>query len=309
MNIIMASPMVSVVVPAYNAEKTIESALNSILEQTFQDFEVIVVDDGSKDGTPRVVREMEDSRIRLFEQENQGAAVARNRGIEESRGELIAFLDDDDLWYPEKLEKSVRVLQQAPEIGLVYHRYLLMDVHTGKQRPGKVFHYTGPESALEYIPSFSGVHTSTVVTRRSVLEKVGVFDPLMKRGQDVDLWLRIMEEYPLREIPEVLSEYRMIPTQARPEIYEKSRRSSLRILDKALKRRPDLYQKHQQTLKARLYLKFGKQEYNQFRMPEAREWLAQSLREKWTREAFWYTLKSFLPTCFVRGLRKVKKAQ
>ena len=111
-------PTVSVVIPAYNAEAFVGDAIDSVLAQTFHDFEIIVVDDGSADGTRRVVTAYGD-RVRFYQQEQAGASRARNRGIEEAHGEFIAFLDADDLWLPTKLEKQVQAFRNDPSLGLV----------------------------------------------------------------------------------------------------------------------------------------------------------------------------------------------
>ncbi|MGA7301658.1 MAG: glycosyltransferase family A protein, partial [Candidatus Sulfotelmatobacter sp.] len=112
----MKNPKVSVVIPTYNRAGTVPRAIESVLAQTFTDLEVIVVDDGSSDDTGKVLGEMFGERIRYFAQVNQGASIARNRGIEEARGEWIAFLDSDDLWEKEKLEWQLKALEQfAPQ--------------------------------------------------------------------------------------------------------------------------------------------------------------------------------------------------
>jgi len=111
-------PAVSVVIPLYNKGPHIARALNSVLAQTFQDFEVIVVDDGSTDDGAEVVRGVDDPRIRLIQQENRGVSAARNRGIEAARAELIAFLDADDEWLAEHLETIIRLRRNALEVGI-----------------------------------------------------------------------------------------------------------------------------------------------------------------------------------------------
>nr|WP_256498773.1 glycosyltransferase family A protein [Chroococcidiopsis sp. CCNUC1] len=113
-------PKVSVIIPAYNAMKYLPATLGSLLSQTFDDFEAIVVNDGSFDETEKWVSQIEDPRVKLICQQNKGLAGARNTGINQATGEYIAFLDADDLWEPSKLEKQVAVLEENPEVGLVY---------------------------------------------------------------------------------------------------------------------------------------------------------------------------------------------
>ncbi len=114
------NPKVTVVVPAFNVSKYIAASLRSILAQTFTDFEVIVVNDGSTDDTAKIVAAFRDPRIQLLTQKNRGLAGARNSGIRLAKGEYIAFLDSDDLWLPEKLDRHVRHLDSKPRVGVSY---------------------------------------------------------------------------------------------------------------------------------------------------------------------------------------------
>src|SRR5262249_15019068 len=120
-------PEVSVVVPAYNAERTLRETLDSVLGQTLQDFEVLVVDDGSSDATAAVARDAGDPRVRVLSVPNGGVARARNLGIQEANGDLIAFLDADDLWRPRKLERQVEALEARPRAGMSFTAALRID--------------------------------------------------------------------------------------------------------------------------------------------------------------------------------------
>jgi glycosyltransferase involved in cell wall biosynthesis len=118
---------ISVVVPAYNAERTILETIASVQQQTFSDFELIVINDGSTDGTLEQLNTVKDPRLKVFSYENGGISVARNRGIAQATGEFIAFLDADDLWTPDKLELQLAALQQHPEVGVAYSWTCFMD--------------------------------------------------------------------------------------------------------------------------------------------------------------------------------------
>ncbi len=122
-------PQISVIIPAYNAERTIRETIESVQRQTFQDFELIVINDGSKDRTVELVQSINDERLKIFSYENGGLPVARNRGISRTTGEFIAFLDADDLWTPEKLELQLVALKQHPEAGVAYSWTCFMDVN------------------------------------------------------------------------------------------------------------------------------------------------------------------------------------
>ena len=112
-------PKVSVIIPTYNRQDLVQEAIDSVLNQTFRDWELIVVDDGSTDQTPSVLQERYDSRIIYIYQENQGESAARNRGLYSATGEYVAFLDSDDLWHPKKLQRQIEVFAEKPELGLV----------------------------------------------------------------------------------------------------------------------------------------------------------------------------------------------
>ncbi len=134
---LQATPKVSVVIPAYNAMTYLPETITSVLQQTYTDFEVVVVNDGSTDKIEEWIVQISDPRIKLVSQANLGLAGARNTGIRESQGKYLAFLDADDLWEPTKLEKQVKILEKNPEVGLVYTWVTYID-ETG-QSTGRVF--------------------------------------------------------------------------------------------------------------------------------------------------------------------------
>jgi len=206
--------LVSVIIPAFNAAANIRQTLNSVLAQTYQEFEVIVVDDGSSDATSAIVEEFvaRDARFQLVRQSNAGVGVARNTGIRKARGEYIAPLDADDLWFPEKLEKQVACIEQCGnETGLVYCWSTSIDKrgglvsdcsHTveGRLRHALILrNIVGNGSA----PLFSAV----------AVEKVGLYLTRAEQGgaqgcEDWDLYLRIAECFGIRVVPEYLVAYR-----------------------------------------------------------------------------------------------------
>lgn len=199
-------PKVSVIIPTFNRASYVCEAIDSVLAQTYQDLEIIVVDDGSTDDTLPVL-ETYGERLRLLRQKNSGPAVARNRGIFAARGEYIAFLDSDDLWVPSKLEKQVAVLDSEPEIGLVYTDCFkgksLEDITNGS---GGCYAEWAPQSGdiFGQLTRLNLVATPSVLVRFAVLRRVGIFDPLLRRGEDYDLWLRIAHVTKARFLPDVL---------------------------------------------------------------------------------------------------------
>ncbi|MBI2048888.1 MAG: glycosyltransferase [Candidatus Liptonbacteria bacterium] len=183
-------PLISIIIPAHNAEKYIKEAVDSALVQTYENVEVIVVDDGSTDGTKNVLEPyVRDGKIKYVYQKNTGLAGARNAGIRTARGEYIAFLDADDLFLPEKVAEQVKVLEENPDYGVCYSD--LTHFTDGQQR--KFFHhrYHYPSGNLfELLLHKQFINPLTVFARRSVFEKYGMFDETLRRSEDWDLWLR-----------------------------------------------------------------------------------------------------------------------
>lgn len=183
----------SVVIPLYNKEHYIEATLRSVLNQTCTDYEVIVVDDGSKDDSLALARKFESDRVRIIHQENQGVAVARNTGILNAQGEFICFLDADDEWRPEYLSTIQGLTEQYPESAIFVTAYA---VNMGN---GKINYSTRLEPETGCLPSYwltlakgyDFVWTSATTIRRQALLDAGLFKPGEKIGQDLDMWARV----------------------------------------------------------------------------------------------------------------------
>ncbi len=198
----------SAIISAYNCEKFINDSINSVLSQTHPVNELIIIDDGSIDSTKKRVQEFGDEKIRAISQINQGPGAARNRGIVESSGELIAFLDCDDIWLPEKIEHQVRYLHLHPETGMVSSDNWQWNVgsdtweyrHRGTPRPGT--------EARELLVSNIVGNPSAILIWRWVLDDAGYFDESMRWGEDWELWIRIARQAKIGFIPRALSIYR-----------------------------------------------------------------------------------------------------
>jgi glycosyltransferase involved in cell wall biosynthesis len=208
---IMRYPTVSVIVTCYNYAQYLEGCLRSILNQTYQDFELLIINDGSTDKTDEVVAKfLGNDKVRYIKQSNTGQAIATNNGIIAAKGGLIAFLDADDLWEPSKLEKQVRLFTRD-SIGVVYSRMRFMDeagLPIDMLPPDKYYmprsgHITDALLFENFIP-----YSSTVV-RKKCFDKFGMFNPEYKNGLDWDLWLRISKEYEFAFVDEQLLLYRM----------------------------------------------------------------------------------------------------
>ncbi|WP_163399996.1 glycosyltransferase family 2 protein [Flavobacterium fluviatile] len=204
-------PYFSIIIPLYNKESFIENTLKSIFSQTFTDYEIIVVNDGSTDNSEKIVLAFNDNRIRFYSQNNQGVSAARNVGIKKSKGDFIAFLDADDYWYPNHLEILEKLIKDYPYAGLYASRYI------SKVSEKKFV----TNSFLNIDENFSGIVpdffysslvsrialTSAVIVPKAVFDKTGFFNTSITSGQDLDLWIRIALLFPVAVARNITVEY------------------------------------------------------------------------------------------------------
>jgi glycosyltransferase involved in cell wall biosynthesis len=199
---------VSVIIPTHNRAQSIGRSIDSVLNQSYRDFEIIVVDDGSTDNTRDVLSAF-GNHIKYIRQDNKGPSSARNVGINASKGEFIAFLDSDDYYMKPNLEIKISFLESNPEIGWVYSDWSYVDDEDNDIEKGSLkFKYS--EKKLygnifeELLKSRNFISPCTVVVRKSILEDIGHFDPLIPSQEEYDLWLRISLKYPVYYIGKVL---------------------------------------------------------------------------------------------------------
>lgn len=202
-------PIISIIIPAYNAGKTILETLESVQKQTFVDHEILVIDDGCTDNTVELAHSLNDPRIKVFSYENGGLPTARNRGIAQAQGEFIAFLDADDLWTADKLECQFNALQQNPDAGVAYSWTAFMEANP----QGDYIFYPSPS------PNYSGnvypqilvnnflYSGSNILARREVIKQTGDF-ALIPSGEDWDYWIRLAANYPFVVVPKYQILYR-----------------------------------------------------------------------------------------------------
>jgi glycosyltransferase involved in cell wall biosynthesis len=239
----MSILQISVVVPAYNLEKYIAEALFSLENQSFTDFEVLVVDDGSTDNTPEIVKAFcdRDSRFKLLQKLNGGLSSARNYGIRHTQGEYIALLDGDDIYAPEKLANHLAWLASSPKIGVVYSASQAIrddGTPTFMRLSGKPIK-RDPLAAL-LCKNFIG-NGSNAMFRRSIFDEVGEFDETLRSCEDVDFWLRIAatKKWQFQREPKVQCFYRVRPSGLSFDVQE-MKVSQLRVIIAACKRSPEL---------------------------------------------------------------------
>lgn len=198
-------PKVSIILPTYNRAKTLHTAIQSVLSQTFSDFELIIIDDGSMDNTEEIVKGFRDDRIKYIKcKENKGAPIARNIGIRSAEGEYVAFQDSDDEWLPQKLEKQMKIFEAAPaDVDIVYtgfwqkkdDRQRYIPYNSVRQKEGDI---------LSELLKESFISTQTILLRKKCFERSGMFDENLPRLQDWELVIRLAKHYNFKFIDEPL---------------------------------------------------------------------------------------------------------
>jgi glycosyltransferase involved in cell wall biosynthesis len=203
--VIPAAPRISVIIPAYNAEGFVRRAVDSVLAQSFQDFELLVVDDGSTDATREVLAAY-GNRLRLLPKDNGGPAAARNHGLRHARGKYVAFLDADDYWQPGKLEQQVELLDAQPEIGFCSTATEVADTNGRFLNPWPCCPDAGPFPDILFMNGtvISG-STSGVLARKHLIDELEGFDETLRGFEDPDLWIRLAARTGYRCIPEPLT--------------------------------------------------------------------------------------------------------
>ena len=203
------NPKISVITPTFNSACFLPDTIESVLTQTLQDWEMIIVDDGSTDNTQEVVARYLRShpgKIKYFRQDNGGTAQARNRAIRESKGEYLAFLDADDLWLPEKLAVQIPTMEAHPELCLISSETYAIDAQNNRIGHWKVAQMP---NTFEYLLEANHIYNLTVIARKSCVERIGYFDERLKVSQDYDLWLRLVKRFPFKVLYTPLAQYRV----------------------------------------------------------------------------------------------------
>jgi glycosyltransferase involved in cell wall biosynthesis len=200
----MSKPLVSIIMPCYNGEAFLAEAIDSVLGQTFHDFELIVVDDGSADRSAEILARYGD-RIRVIRQANRGVSAARNAGIEAARGDFIAFLDSDDYWEPVFLDEMIKGMAD-PRTAIAYCGW--QNVGVGEGKPYVPPDFEGPEKMHHLLRFASLWPIHAILIRRSLMPAGVPFNPAYPACEDYDLWLRIASFHRIQLVPKVLAYYR-----------------------------------------------------------------------------------------------------
>ena len=229
-------PTISVIVPAYNSATTIVETISSVLQQTFPDFELIVINDGSTDQTLELLSTVKDPRLKIFSYSNGGMSTALNRGITHAEGEFIAFLDHDDLWTADKLELQLAALQEHPEAGVAYSWNYFMDEKGESFYAITPIFFEGNVYAQLLVHNFI-INGSNCIVRKQVVESVGEFDPAVGGSADWDYWLRLAAHSSFVVVRQYQVFYRVSSGSMSANI-EHMEQSTLAVIEKAFQSAP-----------------------------------------------------------------------
>jgi glycosyltransferase involved in cell wall biosynthesis len=316
-------PLVSVVIPAFNASNTLQETLLSVSAQTYRNLEIIVVDDGSRDHTAQIARSYGqiDPRVRLVQKANGGVASARNTGTQESAADFVAFIDADDLWHPTKIAKQMALLlAHGDDMALVYTPYRRIDMAgmvLGSSRNHRV---DGWVINRHFFVNFIG-NGSSILVRKHVLEEIGGYSPaLLEAGaqgcEDLLLQLKIALHYQFGTVPEYLVGYRLLPDNMSAD-QERMLRSSLLALTMALADRPDGAALEQRGLIAKNIWEYLKVITTQGRFIKGMTFIGPFLKRRWPQviKAAWTDIsnkiaasKKLIGNLVVQGFRAPTQA-
>jgi glycosyltransferase involved in cell wall biosynthesis len=243
--------LISVIIPAYNAEKTIRETIESVLNQTIQDFEIVVINDGSQDSTLEIVSSIQDPRLKVFSYPNAKQAASRNRGFAHSIGEYISFLDADDLWTPDKLEAQLKALQDNPQVAVAYSWSHCIDEKGKFLREASHSTSSGDVYAKLLLCDFLDNGSNPLIRRQALIE-VGGFDESLPPAEDWDMWLRLAARYHFVAVPYPHILYRQSPNSESANLLRMASACE-RVIELAFERAPDSLQHLKRHSLANLY--------------------------------------------------------
>ena len=242
--------LISVVVPVYNGEKTIAETVESLLEQTHKNIEVIIINDGSTDSTVQTIEAFEDSRIKLFSYPNAGLSASRNRGMDRATGDYISFTDADDLWTPEKLADQLSALKHNPNAAVAYSWTDYIDAQSQFLQSG--IHMSADGNVFAKLLKINFIESgSNVLIRRDALEMVGYFDVSLKAAEDWDMWLRLAKRYEFVTVPKAQVFYRRTDSMSSNVVRQE--RECLKVINRVFEDVPESFQPLRRDSLAQLY--------------------------------------------------------
>ncbi|MBE9076974.1 glycosyltransferase [Romeria aff. gracilis LEGE 07310] len=233
--------LISVIIPAYNSERTIAETVESVIQQTLTDFEIIVIDDGSTDRTLERLDAIEDCRLTVVSQKNSGVSASRNLGIAKASGQYIAFLDADDLWLPDKLAAQVQALAADPAVAVAYSWVDYIDESGQFLRSG--MHSTIAGDVYERIVLGSFLESgSNPLIRKTAIDHTGGFDETLRTAEDWEMWVRLAAQYRFAVVPQVQVLYR-VSSRSKSFRLENHRSAGLAVIDRVFAQTPDSFQR------------------------------------------------------------------
>jgi len=318
------TPLVSVIIPAYNCAPFIDGTLESVYRQRYKNWEIILVDDGSTDDTRATIAPHMD-RIRYYCQENRGTAAARNAGVRRARGGLIAFLDNDDIWLPEKLELQVQAMQTWPDCGLVFtdgktftESGIRRDSVISRRLAGWIAqHGTSDPMVVKgwltrelfFVNEIASA--SSVMVRKECLESVGGFDERIVITDDYDLWLRITQRYPIVLLRSCLYMWRWREDSQSGSIFGRQHRwteASITVLEKHWPSAPPEIRTAVRTWLSKMYWYCGRTYFDQNSFQNSRKMFLGCLHyNRVFVPAMLFLLASYLSPSFIDRLRQIKR--
>lgn len=310
-------PKVSVIIPTFNRSQLISESIDSVFSQTYKNFEIIIIDDGSTDNTKKVIEyyiKTYGDKIRYFYQDNQGAASARNKGLDVARGEYIAFLDTDDIWLPKKLEKQVNILDECKEISLVYSNVIIINDHNKVINSGlcKRNFLSGKVYEKTLLWRVGCGSPPTWLVRKKCFDEIGKFDPDFVMAHDRDMIIRLSKEYQMYGIKEPLVKIRQhkLTSRVRGIPAEKKEYYHFKLLNKLFKRiDPSLNIRIRKKMISHYFFLSGLAYLKEMDIISARRKFFESFRNyPYKCGAYCYFALTFLGSDFLKNIIRARRA-
>ena len=303
----MLDHLVSVIIPAYNSEEYIVDTIKSVLAQTYKQIEIIVIDDGSTDGTSNILKPYI-HKIKYIKKENGGASSARNKGIVNSNGDYVAFLDADDLWRKNKIEKQMAIFKEFPDVGLVYCDSSTFDKEGVIHSSLSEIVETPTGNVLEAMIVHNFLNNSSIVVKRVCFDIAGLWNENLINGNDYDMWLRVASHYNFWFVDQVLVDTRY-HSHGLSSMTDLQCENSIRIQDdfvRSLEKSINVSDKIVHKGYSYKYLVWGQRLFYQEKYSEAKEKLLKSVRHNpGNFKAIIYLLKSFVPQSLINIWRSL----
>ena len=245
-------PIISVIIAVHNGEKTIRETIESVLQQTFSDFELIVINDGSEDATLEIVSHFQDHRLKIFSFPQLGVSASRNQGIRLAEGDYVTFLDADDLWTTDKLEAQLKALQANPQAAVVYSWTDYIDEQGKFLYPAKRVNFRGNVYAQILVSDFLENGSNALIRKQALIKSKLDFDESLQGGEDWDILIHLAAKYQFVLVPSPQILYRVSRTSASSKIAQHES-DCLKVIDKAFQQAPSHLQYLQKQSLSHLY--------------------------------------------------------